>query len=155
MCCIIPSSSGKYRRSSSDIKRNFWRRCRGDIINIYQVPNHKSHLLAIYIISHLPLIFLCPTSQKFAVLFALFFVRHFLVRSIFLLAIMSDFGMAETDDGLTPKIGCSGNLDAKTFVLGQGNVMGKEHIQEFFNCVGNLNLDDTPIFKRTKNYAEA
>ena len=33
--------------------------------------------------------------------------------------------------------------------------MGKEHIQEFFNCVGNLTLDDTPILKRTKSYAEA
>ena len=63
--------------------------------------------------------------------------------------------MAETDDGLTPKIGRSGNLDAKTFLLGQGNVMGKEHIQEFFNCVGNLSLDDVPILKRTKSYAEA
>ena len=45
-----------------------------------------------------------------------------------LFAIMSDFGMAETDDVLTPKIGRSGNLDAKTFVLGQENVMGKEHL---------------------------
>ena len=63
--------------------------------------------------------------------------------------------MAPTDDGLTPKIGCTGNLDAKTFILGQGNVMGKEHIQEFFNCIGNLTLDDTPILKRTKSYAEA
>ena len=68
---------------------------------------------------------------------------------------MSDFGMAETDDGLTPKIGRFGNLDAKTFVLGQGNVIGKECIQEFFNCVGNLSLDDVPILKRTKSYAEA
>ena len=59
------------------IKRNFWRRCRGDIINIYQVPNHKSHLLSIYIICHLPLVFLSPTSQKFVVLFALFFVCRF------------------------------------------------------------------------------
>ena len=58
--------------------------------------------------------------------------------------------MAETDDGLTPKIGRSGNLDAKTFVFGQGNVMGKEHIQEFFNCIGNLPFDDAPILKRTK-----
>ena len=33
--------------------------------------------------------------------------------------------------------------------------MGKEHIQEFFNCVGNLTLDDAPILKRTKSYAEA
>ena len=83
----------------------------------------------------MPLVFLSPTSQKFAVLFALFFIRRFLVRSIFLLAIMSDFGMVETDDGLTLKIGRFGNLDAKTFVLGQGNVIGKERIQEFFTVL--------------------
>ena len=46
-------------------------------------------------------------------------------------------------------------MDAKTFVLGQGNVIGKETIQEFFNCVGNLTLADIPILKRTKSYAEA
>ena len=63
--------------------------------------------------------------------------------------------MAPTDDGLTPNIGHMGNLDAKTFILGKGNVMGKERIQEFFNCVGNLTLDDTPILKRTKSYADA
>ena len=67
---------------------------------------------------------------------------------------MSDFGMAETDDGLTPKIGRFGNLDAKTFVLGQGNFVGKEHIQDFFNFVGKLSLDDIPILKRTKSYEE-
>ena len=67
---------------------------------------------------------------------------------------MSYFDMAEIDDGLTPKIGRSSNLDAKTFVLGQGNVMGKDHIQEFFNCVGNLTLVDAPILKRTKSCAE-
>ena len=58
--------------------------------------------------------------------------------------------MAETDDDLTPKLGRSGNMDVKTFDLGQGNFMGKEHIQEFFNCIGNLPLDDVPIFKRPK-----
>ena len=63
--------------------------------------------------------------------------------------------MAPTDDGLTPKIGRTGNLDAKTFILGQGNVMGKERIQEFFNCVGNLSLDDAPILKTTRSYADA
>ena len=56
--------------------------------------------------------------------------------------------MSATDDGLTPKIGHTGNRDAKT-------VMGKEHIQEFFNCVGNLSLDDIPILQKTKSYAEA
>jgi len=63
--------------------------------------------------------------------------------------------MAPKNDGLTPKIGCTGNLDAKTFILGQGNVMGKESIQEFFNCVGNLSLDDAPILKTTRSYANA
>ena len=60
--------------------------------------------------------------------------------------------MAPKDDGLTPKIGRTGNLDAKTFILGQGNVMG---IQEFFNFVGNLSLDDAPILKTTRSYADA
>ena len=63
--------------------------------------------------------------------------------------------MAPTDDGLTPKIGRTGNLDAKTFILGQGNVMGKECIQEFFNYVGNLSLDNAPMLKTTRSYADA
>ena len=56
----------------------------GWIFNIYQVPNHKSHLLAIYIICHLPLVFLSPTSQKFAVLFAPLFRSPFSCRICFL-----------------------------------------------------------------------
>ena len=32
-------------------RKNFWRRYQGDIINIYQVPNHKSHVLAIALFS--------------------------------------------------------------------------------------------------------
>ena len=63
--------------------------------------------------------------------------------------------MAPTVDDLTPKFGRTGNLDAKTFILGQGNVMVKERIQEFFNCVGNLSLDDAPILKTTRSYADA
>ena len=63
--------------------------------------------------------------------------------------------MATTDDGLTPKIGRTSNLGAKIFTFGQGNVMGKEHIQEFFNWVGNLSLDDAPILRTTRSYADA
>ena len=63
--------------------------------------------------------------------------------------------MAPADDGLTPKIGRTDNLDAKTFILGQGNVMGKERIQETFNSVGNLSLDDAHILKTTRSYADA
>ena len=63
--------------------------------------------------------------------------------------------MAPTDDGLTPKIGRTCNLDAETFILGQGNIMGKERIQECFNYVGNLSLDDAPIHKTTRSYADA
>ena len=67
----------------ADIKRNFWRHCRGDIINIYQVPNHKYHLLAIYIICHLPLVFLSPTSQTFVVLSAPFLFAVLLSNLMF------------------------------------------------------------------------
>jgi hypothetical protein len=49
----------------------------------------------------------------------------------------------------------STNLDAKTYVLGHGNVIGKSVIQEFFNCIGTLTFDDAPILKRTKNHADA
>ena len=52
-------------------------------------------------------------------------------------------------------MGRTGSMDAKTFILGQGNVMGKEHIQEFFNCVGNLSFDDAPILRTTRSYADA
>lgn len=100
MCCIITSSLGKYRRSSSRIKRNFWRRCWGDIINIYQVPNHKSHLLAIYIICHLPLVFLSPLHKKLP-FYSPSFSSAFLVGFLYARFVtMSDFGMVETDDGL-------------------------------------------------------
>ena len=83
MCCIIPSSLGKYRHSFKRHQKEFLEPLPGRIFNIYKVPSHKSHLLAIYIICHLPLVFLSPTSQKFVVLFALFSVRRFLARSIF------------------------------------------------------------------------
>ena len=45
----------------------------GEDLQHNQVPNHKSHLLAIYIICHLPLVFLSPTSEIFSVLFASLF----------------------------------------------------------------------------------
>ena len=46
-------------------------------------------------------------------------------------------------------------MDAKTFVLGQGNIIGKETIQEFFNCVDTLTFDDAPILRATRSYADA
>src|SRR3990170_7062827 len=66
-CCAASSLPlwGNTDVVQASIKRNFWRRCRGDIINIYLVPNHKSHLLAIYIIFHLPFVFISPTSKTF------------------------------------------------------------------------------------------
>ena len=73
MCWIIPSSLGKYRRSFKRHQKEFLAPLSRRIFNIYQVPNHKYHLLAIYIICHLPLVFLSPTSQKFAILFASLF----------------------------------------------------------------------------------
>ena len=45
---------------------------------------------------------------------------------------MNDFGMAEIDDGLTPKMEHTGNLDAKTFVLGAGEFYGKRTYLRIF-----------------------
>ena len=65
------------------IKRNFWRRCRGRLRKS-QHPKYTSHTL----ISRITLFAIClsfsspPLHKIFSVLFALFFVRHFLVRSI-------------------------------------------------------------------------
>jgi len=55
----------------------------GRIFNTYQVPNHKSHFLTICIIHHLPLVFLSPTSQKLAILFAPLFRSLFFPGSVF------------------------------------------------------------------------
>ena len=60
-----------------DIKRNFLASLPGRIFNINQVPNRKSHLLATYIICHLPLVFLSPTSPL-PFIRPLFSVRPFL-----------------------------------------------------------------------------
>ena len=68
---------------------------------------------------------------------------------------MADFVVEESENGKTPKVEIPTNLDAKTFVMGHGNIIGKSVIQEFFNCTGTLVCDDVPILKRTKNYAEA
>ena len=105
----------------------------------------------------LPLVFISPTSKKFLQKYKNIFRLPFSCSLLCLLevVIMSDFGMAETDDGRTPKMGSSTNLDAKTFVLGHGNIIGKSVIQEFFNCIGTLAFDDAPILKETKNYADA
>ena len=53
---------GKTNASSRSSRKNFWRRCRGDLHQAYQVPTINSHLLH-YIICHLPLVFLSPTSK--------------------------------------------------------------------------------------------
>ena len=54
---------GKTNACSRGSKKDFWRRCRGDLhqVKTYQVPiinSYPSH----YIIYHLPLVFLSPTS---------------------------------------------------------------------------------------------
>ena len=53
---------GKTNTSSRSSRKNFWRRCRGDLHQAYQVPIINSHLFH-YIICHLPLVFLSPTSK--------------------------------------------------------------------------------------------
>ena len=114
-----PSHSGEIPTEFQLPSRRISGTVAGEDLQLNQVPNHKSHLLTIYIICHLPLVFLSPTSQKFAIFIRPLFRSPFFRQTYPLLAIMSDFGMAPTDDGLTPKIGRMGNLDAKTFILGR------------------------------------
>ena len=121
---------------------------------MYQVPNHKPHLLAIYIISHLPLIFISPTSQKNCFIRPLFRSR-FSLDFLLGFVTMSDFGMAETDDGLTPKLDELEIQMQKLLFWGKGMLQEKNVSKNFFNCVENLCLDDVLILKRTKSYAEA
>ena len=69
----------KTNASSRSSKKDFWRRCRGDLrqAKTYQVPIINSHPTH-YIICHSPLIFLSPTSkmifEKICISFALLFV---------------------------------------------------------------------------------
>ena len=49
----VPAENGGYRYALPVMQH------RDEPDHIYQVPNHKSHLLAIYIICHLSLVFVC------------------------------------------------------------------------------------------------
>ena len=82
-----------------------------------------------------------------------FFV--FLLVCLLGVVIMADFVVEKSEHGKTPKIETPMNLDAKNFVRGHRNIIGKNIIQEFFNCTGTLVSDGIPILKRTKNYVEA
>ena len=59
----------------ADIKRNFWRRCRGGSL----ITNLISSQFTLFSIC---LSFPLPHFTKFAILFAIFFVRRFLVRFV-------------------------------------------------------------------------
>ena len=83
-----PFLFGKYRRSFKRHQKELLVPLPGRICNIYRVPNLKSHLLTIYIIFHLPLVFLSPTSQKIAVLFAPLFPFVVFLPYLFLSAIL-------------------------------------------------------------------
>ena len=65
---------GKTNASSRGSRKNFWRRCLGDLhqVKTYQVPIINSHLLH-YIIIHSPFVFLSPTSKMIFKKICLFF----------------------------------------------------------------------------------
>ena len=75
---------GKTNASSRSSRKNFWHRCRGDLRQAYQVPIINSHLLH-YIIRHLPLIFLSPTSKTIFEKICLFIRPSFICLSVCLL----------------------------------------------------------------------
>jgi hypothetical protein len=51
---------------------------------------------------------------------------------------MSDFVIEKDEDAKIPKIEIPSNLDSNFFEVGSGNIVGKNIIQEFFNCTGTL-----------------
>ena len=80
---------GKTNASSRSSRKIFWRHCRGDLrqVKTYQVHITNTHLLR-YIICHLPLVFLSPTSKMIFESFALLFS---LLSFVFSFALMSYF----------------------------------------------------------------
>ena len=74
LCCITFPLQGKTNASSRSSRENFWRRCWGDLrqVKTYQVPIINSHVLH-YIILHLSLVFLSPTSKMIFEKICLFF----------------------------------------------------------------------------------
>ena len=89
-CCATSSSplGGNTDVVLANIIKGISGAVAGEDLQHNQVPNHKSHLLAIYIICHLPLVFLSPTSQKIAVLFASLFPFAIFLPDLFLSAIL-------------------------------------------------------------------
>ena len=62
----LPSSSGKIPTQLTTSRKNFWRRCRGDVIKTYQIPLLKlSYTCSIFYLP-LPLVFISPTSKMFS-----------------------------------------------------------------------------------------
>ena len=62
LCCITLSSSRKTNARSRRSKMDFWRRCRGVYTKVNIPSTHHNPYLPHYIICHLPLVFLSPTS---------------------------------------------------------------------------------------------
>ena len=78
----------------------------------------------------MPLFFISPTSKKVFKKIKKIIRLPFYVFSCFEIVIMSDFGMVETDDGRTPKIGSSTNLSKTLIALGLWLVMMPLYLKE-------------------------
>ena len=63
LCCITISSSREYNACSRSSKKNFWRSCPGGLRKSHIPSTHNNPYLSHYIICHLPLVFLFPTSS--------------------------------------------------------------------------------------------
>ena len=89
-CCATSSSplGGNTDVVLANIIKGISGTVAGEDLQHNQVPNHKSHLLVIYFICHLPLVFHTPTSQKFAALFASLFPFAVFLLDLFLNAIL-------------------------------------------------------------------
>ena len=102
LCYFVASPfplQGKTNACSRGSKKDFWRRCRGDLrqVKTYQVPiinSSPSH----YIIFHSPLVFLSPTSKTIFENLCLFFATLLFV-SFCLLIVCLCVGFIVCHDG--------------------------------------------------------
>ena len=123
--------------------------------------HHTSYPLH-YIICHLPLVFLSPTSPLPFYSPSLFHSPPFVLLPLALSAVISEIGeiivnmdnnnnMENSDaPAEEPPI-----LHTKKFRIGSGNIIGKGVIQDFFTCAGALPSMGSSILHRTSSLADA
>ena len=135
----------------------------GEVYAKVNIPStHHNPYLPHYIVCHLPLVFLSPTSPLPFYSPSLFRPPSSLFLPLAPSAVMSEIGeiIVDMDNNNIMK-----NSDppakeptifhTKKFRVGSGNIIGKGVIQDFFTCVSALPSMGSSILHRTSSLADA